>query len=67
MPGDIIILHICTKNYDQMMIKLWFLRYGAQQMDGQTNGQMDGWRWVPYLKKLRKSYFKSKLYLATSG
>ena len=40
--GDIIILHMCTKNYDQMM-------YGSSDMvgdgwtDGQTDGQRDGW------------------------
>ena len=26
MPGDITVLHTCTKNYDQMMY-IWFLRY----------------------------------------
>ena len=36
--GDII-LHMCTKNYHQMM----FLTHGARQTDGQTNGQTDGW------------------------
>ena len=36
--GDIIILHMCTKNYDQMM-------YGSWDMvrDGRTYRQMDGW------------------------
>ena len=32
-PGDITILHTCTKNYDQMM-------YGS--LDVLRNGQMDG-------------------------
>ena len=30
-PRDIIILYMCTKNYDQMICKGW------------TDGQMDGW------------------------
>ena len=36
--GDIILLHTCTKNQDQIM-------YGSRDMlrDGQTDGQMDGW------------------------
>ena len=35
-PGDIIILHMCTKNYDQMM-------YGSRDMvhDERTDGQTD--------------------------
>ena len=37
MPRDIIIIHMCTKN----VVK--FLRYGAWQTDGQTNGQTDEW------------------------
>ena len=32
IPGDSIILHMCTKNYDD---DVWFLRYGVQQTDGQ--------------------------------
>ena len=40
--GDIIILHMCTKNYDQMMY-IQFLGHGAQQTDGQMNGWTDGW------------------------
>ena len=36
-PGDIIILHRCTKNYDQTMYSSWdMLR------DRRTDGQMDG-------------------------
>ena len=37
MPGDIIILHMSTKNYDQMM-------YGSCDMvqNRQTDGRMDG-------------------------
>ena len=38
MPGDIIILHKCTKSYDQVM-DVWFLRYDARW----TEGWMDGW------------------------
>ena len=33
-PGDIIILHMCTKNYDQMMYSSW---------DMVRNRQKDGW------------------------
>ena len=38
MLGDIIILQMCTKNYDQMM-------YGSGDMvrDGWTDRGMDGW------------------------
>ena len=41
MPGDIIILHMhmCTKYYDQMVYV--FLRYDAQQTDGQKDRQME--------------------------
>ena len=35
MPGDIIILHMCTKNLDHMIYGSWdMVRNG--QMDGQT-------------------------------
>ena len=39
IPGDIIILHKCTRNYDQIM-------YGSWDMlrNGQMDGQMDGWK-----------------------
>ena len=35
-PGDIIIFHMCTKNYDKMM-------YGSSDMvrDGQTDGRTE--------------------------
>ena len=36
MPGDIIILHMCTKNYDQMMYSFWDM-----VSDRQTDEQMD--------------------------
>ena len=41
MPGDIIILHMhmCTKYYDQMVYV--FLRYDAQQTDGQKDRRME--------------------------
>ena len=38
-PGDIIVLHMCIRNYDHMM---QFLRGGTQRADGQkerTEGQ----------------------------
>ena len=45
-PGDIIILHTCTKKlwFDDV----WFLWYGVRQMDRWTDRQMDGlekWNW----------------------
>ena len=44
MPGDIIILHMCTKNYDQMMYGSWdmdaIVRDG--QMDWRTDRRTDG-------------------------
>ena len=49
MSGDIIILHMCTKNSDQMM-------YGSSDMvqdrqtDGQTDKKSDMKTWVPHLK-----------------
>ena len=44
IPGDII-LHMCTKNYDQMM-------YGYRDMvpDRQMDGKSDIQRWVSHLK-----------------
>ena len=46
--GDIIILHICTKNYDQMMYGSWdMVRDGRTdrrtdgRKDGRTNGKSD--------------------------
>ena len=33
MPGDIIILHTCTKDYDQMMYGSWGM-VRDRQMDG---------------------------------
>ena len=55
--GDIIILHTCTKNYDQIIYCSWDMVH-KWQMDRQTDRQMDGWkdgksdiqRWVPHLK-----------------
>ena len=38
-PGDIIILHTCTKNYDQMMYGSWVML-----CDRWTDGQIDGWK-----------------------
>ena len=42
MPGDIIILHLWTKNYDQMMYSSWdMVRNGwtDAEMDRQTDGR----------------------------
>ena len=41
-PGDIIILHMCIKSYDQMMYSSW-----EMVRDGRTDGRTDGrkkWR-----------------------
>ena len=37
-PGDINILHMCTKNYDH---DVQLLRYGARRTDGRTDGKSD--------------------------
>ena len=37
-PGDIIILHVCTRNYDQMMYGSW-----GMVQDRRTDRQTDGW------------------------
>ena len=36
-PGDIIILHMCTKNYDEMKYDSWDM-----VRDGRTDGRTDG-------------------------
>ena len=41
MPQDIIILHMCTKNYGQMMYGSWDMGHDGQ-MDGWTDIQMAG-------------------------
>ena len=43
-PGDIIILHMCAKNYDQMMYGSWDMVCNGRmdkQTDRQTEGQME--------------------------
>ena len=43
-PGDIIISHMCTKNYDQMMHGSWDMvdnRQTDRWTDGRTGGQME--------------------------
>ena len=35
---DILILHMCTKTYDQMMYGSWDMVHN-RQMDGQTDGR----------------------------
>ena len=64
IPGDTIILHMCTTNYDKMM-------YGSWDMVGHrwTGGKSDIRRWhMPHLKKLKyqvmiyyKNFIKSTL------
>ena len=39
MPGDIIILHMFTKNYDQMMYGSWDMLHKGR-MDEQTDRRM---------------------------
>ena len=52
IPGDIIILHMCTKNYDQMM-------YGSQDMvrDRRTDGRK---KWHIEVGVPPKNYCKRK-------
>ena len=54
-PGDIIVLHMCIRNYDHMM---QFLRCGTQRADGQkerTEGQKKWHIGVSvYLKTIKK-------------
>ena len=38
MPGDIMILHVFTKNYDQMMYSFWDMVH-----DRRTDRRTDGW------------------------
>ena len=43
--GDIIILHMCTKNYDHMMCSFWDMVHGGQTegwTDGHTHGETGG-------------------------
>ena len=45
-PGDIIILYMCTTNYDQMMFGSWDMvcdKWMDWQMDRQTDGWTNGW------------------------
>ena len=46
-PGDIIILHMCTKNYDYMMYGSWDM-VRDRWTDWQTEKVTQ--RWVPHLK-----------------
>ena len=40
IPGDIIILNMCTKNYDHMMYDSWDMeRDGQTNKEGETEGQ----------------------------
>ena len=40
MPGDIIILHMCTKNYNEMMYgpEIWCV------MNRRTERKIEGWK-----------------------
>ena len=42
MPGDVIILNVCNKNYDQMMPGSWDM-VGDRWMDRHMDEPMDGW------------------------
>ena len=61
-PGDII-LHMCTKkmmmyvdNDDVWLDDAWFLRYGAQRMDGRTKKKWHIEMGVPPKNYTRKNY-----------
>ena len=46
-PEDIIILHMCTKNYDQMMYGSWDMVQNGRtdkRTDGQMNRRMNRWK-----------------------
>ena len=43
-PGDVIILHRCTKNYNQMMCSSWVCDATDEQTKGQTDRRTDGWK-----------------------
>ena len=43
IPRDIIILHMCTKNYDQMMYGSWDMVHD-RGTDGLTDRRMEGWK-----------------------
>ena len=70
MPGDIIILHTCTKNYDQMMCDSWDMAHN-RWTDGQTDGKSDILRWVLHLKIITVPFMpcwkcnKEKIYHST--
>ena len=49
-PGDIIILHMCTKNYDQMMYGSWDM-VRDRQTDRQTDGRKK-WHMEEHFSKL---------------
>ena len=71
-PGDIITLHKCTKNYDQMMHDSWDIVHDGQMdrwMDGWTDGQKK-WdievgaptkNWIKYGMELKKLILMKKL------
>ena len=49
-PGDIIILHMRTKNYEEKMYGSWDTVHDGR-MDGWTD-RSDSYRWVPHLKRV---------------
>ena len=56
-PGDIIMLHMCTKNYNQLMYSFWDMVNDRQMdrwMDGQKKWQKDWEKWksLKYIKHL---------------
>ena len=59
-PGDIIILHLCTKNHDQMM-------YGSWDMVG--HGQTDWWmdRWTDRKSACYRLYTMKSIFFFVSS
>ena len=56
-PGDIIIFHMCTKIYNQMMYGSWDMVINRR--DKQMDGQMDWWKkWHREVGALPKNQWK---------
>ena len=64
MPGDIIILHMCTNNYDSMMYDSRDMVRERQDKQTETDRKGDIKRWVLHLKRedlLTKNIFEKGL------
>ena len=59
MPVDIIILHMCTKNYHQMMYGSWDVRCDRWTA-GQTDGRMEKVTFSKFEKGFESNYYSFK-------